>query len=124
MAEKKYTRAEVLKAWSDLSGRKDQYDVKEFTDDRGVDVTQLIDKDSGSVTVQVDAQGDSAWQRLGENVGSNFIDGGTAPEDPKQEYTSRGVLETPTQPEALKENQGRGEVDPDNKRGNTGNGKE
>jgi hypothetical protein len=102
----KNTAKSVVKAWSEKSGRLDQYDVREVTNFDGVEQTQLIDKDTGSVTVAVNGHGQEALDRLAEEAGVSLIDAGVAPQestsaDNKVQRTSRGVLATPTQPEAL-----------------------
>lgn len=111
MAKRTYSKEDAVKAWSRKSGRENQYDVNEFTDENGTKVTQLIDKDTGSVTVQVDAQGADAFRTLVERAGDQMIDTGTAPEEPKAETTSEGVPQTPTQPQALEVTQGQGDIE-------------
>lgn len=101
MAEVKATKENVLKAWSDKVGKVDQYDLR-ITESQ----TQLIDKDTGSLTVAVDGTDQKALQTLLDRCGDTFIDGGESPEastgDKSQvQFTSRGSLATPTQPEAM-----------------------
>lgn len=113
MADKTYSKADVVKAWSDKAGRKDQYDVREVEDVDGNKQVQLIDKDTGSVSVAANGEGSAAFKKLVEHVGDIAIDAVIMPKESvgegnnKQHFTSRGQLATPTQPEALV-----GEVEP------------
>lgn len=109
MAEKSFSKAEVLELWSDKAGRKDNFDVREVESLKGVKQTQLINKETGSLVVAVNATGEEAWQILGERCGDPFIDAGVNPKEAqgpenKKFYTSEGVLATPTQPESLEGN--------------------
>jgi hypothetical protein len=107
MADKKYTKADVVKAWSDKAGRQDQYDVREVEGVDGEHQVQLIDKDTGSVSVAANGEGEAAYRKLVEHVGDIAIDAvimpkeSVGPDNNKKHYTSRGQLATPTQPEAL-----------------------
>lgn len=109
MAETKHTKKSVLEAWSDKAGRKDNFDLREVESLDGVKQTQLINKETGSLVVAVNATGDDALKVLGERVGDPFIDPGVNPkeaqgEDNKKFFTSEGVLATPTQPDSLEGN--------------------
>lgn len=108
MAEKKtFTKEDVVNAWSEKAGRKDQYDVREVKSEDGADQVQLIDKDTGSISIAVDGSGSDAFRKLVEQAGTPLIDGAEMPQESvgagnnEQHFTSRGVLATPTQPEAL-----------------------
>lgn len=106
MAEKTFSKSEVLELWSDKAGRKDAFDLREVESEAGVKQTQLINKDTGSLVVAVNATGEDALQTLGERCGDPFIDAGVNPKEAqgsenKKFYTSEGVLATPTQPETL-----------------------
>lgn len=107
----KATKDSVVKAWSDKVGRKDQYDLREVTAADGTEQTQLVDKDTGSLTIAVNGHGDNALQRLFDEAGSVLLDAGVSPKestgaDSEVQTTSRGVAATPTQPVA--------QVDPSN----------
>lgn len=106
--ERSYSEQDAVDAWSARSSRKDQYEVKQFTNTEGEETTQLIDKDTGSVTAE--ARGDNPWKKLVEHAGDYIVDDGSSPEEPEQEWTERGAPMTPTQPEALKVEQGRGDL--------------
>jgi hypothetical protein len=107
MADKKYSKNDAVKAWSEKAGRVEQYDVREVEDVDGVKQVQLIDKDTGSVAVAADGEGEVAYKKLVERVGDVAIDGvrmpkeSVGPDNNKKHFTSRGKLATPTQPEAL-----------------------
>lgn len=107
MAEKNTaTQDEVREAWSRAVGREDQYDLVEVESFDGDSQTQLIDKDTGSITVAVDGTGGKALKKLLDHAGDTFIDGAVTPKEAsgvksQKRFTSRGVLATPTQPEAL-----------------------
>lgn len=115
MTEKEtFTREGALKAWNEKVGKKDQYDVREVEAEDGTKQTQLIDKETGSLSVAVN--GDDPWKELTEKAGVWKIDDGVNPkesvgEDSEKQYTSEGVLATPTQPEALQGEQEPVEVD-------------
>lgn len=117
MAEKKTaTQAEVIEAWSRKVGREDQYDLVEVESFDGDSQTQLIDKDTGSITVAVDGTGPKVLQKLVEHAGDTFIDGAVTPKEAsgvksEKRFTSRGVLATPTQPENLNDPSDPVEVD-------------
>lgn len=101
----KATKSAVVKAWSDKVGRKDQYDVREVEAFDGTVQTQLIDKDTGSISIAVDGGGDEALQKLLDEAGSTLLDAGVSPKEStgsesKVQTTSRGVAATPTQPAA------------------------
>lgn len=102
----KFSKEQVLELWSDKAGRKDAFDLREVESEAGVKQTQLINKDTGSLVVAVNATGADALQTLGERCGDPFIDAGVNPKEAqgsenKKFYTSEGVLATPTQPETL-----------------------
>lgn len=103
MADKKFTKEEVLKLWSEKAGGKDLFDLRVVESVDGVKQTQLINKAGGALVVA--ANGDNAVQVLGERCGDPVIDAGVNPkessEDNEKFYTSEGVLATPTQPEAI-----------------------
>lgn len=104
-----FSKADVLELWSDKAGRKDAFDVREVESLDGVKQTQLINKDTGSLVVAVNATGDAAFQILGERCGDPFIDAGVNPKEAQGDenqkfFTSEGVLATPTQPETLEGN--------------------
>lgn len=104
MSNKNPTQEDVRKAWSEKAGKVDQYDLHEIETGDGESQTQLIDKDTGSITVAVNGTGAKALNKLFEHAGETFIDGGESPVESTgaksiKRYTSRGVLATPTQPE-------------------------
>lgn len=104
MADKTVSHKDVIKAWSEKVGKIDQYDIHEFNTADGGSQTQLIDKDSGGITVAVNGTGAKVLQKLFDNAGVTFIDAGESPvestgKESIKRYTSRGVLATPTQPE-------------------------
>lgn len=104
--EKSATQAQVVEAWSVKAGREDQYDLVEIETYDGDSQTQLIDKDTGSITVAVDGTGPKVLKKLLDHAGDTFIDGAESPVEAvkvqsERRYTSRGVLATPTQPENL-----------------------
>lgn len=104
MANKAPTQEDVRKAWSEKVGKVDQYDLHEVEVADGEFQTQLIDKDTGSITVAVNGKGEAVLRKLFEHAGDTFIDGGESPlsatsEGSVKRFTSRGVLATPTQPE-------------------------
>lgn len=108
MAEKTYTQDDVRKAWSEKVGREDQYDLVEVESFDGDSQTQLIDKDTGSISVAVDGTGAKALKKLAENAGDTFIDGAVTPKEAssvksERRFTSRGVIATPSQPENLQD---------------------
>ena len=116
MANKTATKEDVVKAWSEKVGKIDQYDLHEIDTADGGSQTQLIDKDTGSITVAVDGTGPKALQKLFEHAGETFIDRGESPvestgEGSQKRFTSRGVLATPTQPEVQVDTQEPVEVD-------------
>lgn len=98
-----FSKEGALKAWNEAAGKTDQYDVRVVEDIHGTKQTQLIDKDTGSLSVAVN--GENPWQELTEKAGVWKIDDGVNPkeaaEDDKVFKTSKGVLATPTQPEAV-----------------------
>lgn len=104
-----FTKKQVLALWSDKAGRKDNFDLRVVESLDGVKQTQLINKETGSLVVAVNGDGDEAINILGRRVGDPFIDPGVNPkeaqgEDNKKFFTSEGVLATPTQPESLEGN--------------------
>lgn len=116
MAEKTYTEEDVRKAWSAKVGREDQYDLVEVETFEGESQTQLVDKDTGSISVAVNGTGAKALKKLAENAGDTFIDGAEAPKEAtsvksERRFTSRGVIATPTQPENLQDPSDTVEVD-------------
>lgn len=115
MGNKTVTQDDVRKAWSAKVGKTDQYDLHEVETADGEFQTQLIDKDTGSITVAVNGKGDKVLQKLLDHAGDTFIDGGESPLSATdgrsvKRYTSSGVLATPTQPEAMVATQGPVEV--------------
>lgn len=109
----KATKDSVVEAWSEKAGRKDQYDVREVETFDGDKSFQLIDKDTGSLTIQA-----SSLEELQERAGDALIDPGSVPkessgEDSEKHYTSRGVLAFPTQPENLNDPSDPVELNPD-----------
>lgn len=107
--EETFTKKQVLELWSDKAGRKDNFDLRVVESLEGVKQTQLINKETGSLVVAVNGDGDEAINILGRRVGDPFIDPGVNPkeaqgEDNKKFYTSEKVLATPTQPESLEGN--------------------
>jgi hypothetical protein len=114
MAEETFTREGALEAWNKAAGKVDQYDVREVEAEDGTKQTQLIDKDTGSLSVAVN--GDNPWKELTQKAGVWKIDDGVNPKEAmsnenKQFETSEGVLATPSQPEALQGVQEPVEVD-------------
>lgn len=106
MGNKTVTQEDVRKAWSEKVGKVDQYDLHEVETADGEFQTQLIDKDTGSITVAVNGKGDKVLQKLFDHAGDTFIDGGESPlsstgNGSVKRYTSSGVLATPTQPEVM-----------------------
>lgn len=104
MAES-FSKEGALKAWNEKAGKVDQWDVRVVESVDGTKQTQLIDKDTGSLSVAVN--GDNAWKELTEKAGAWKIDDGVNPKEavgPENNdvfKTSKGVLATPTQPDAL-----------------------
>jgi len=115
MAENEtFTKEGALKAWNEAAGKINQYDVREVEAEDGTKQTQLIDKDTGSLSVAVN--GDNPWKELTQKAGVWKIDDGVNPKESvsdenKQFQTSKGVLATPTQPEVLQGVQEPVEVD-------------
>lgn len=119
----KATKADVVKAWSDKVGREDQYDVREVENFEGDKQVQLIDKDTGSVTVAVNGTDSDAYQRLVDNAGVALLDAAITPKESSSEKsevkrTSRGNLASPTQPVSTVDPSDPVVVD-DNKTGNS-----
>lgn len=115
MSEHTVTQDEVRKAWSYKVGKTDQYDLHEIETADGESQTQLIDKETGSITVAVNGTGPKVLKKLLDHAGDTFIDGGESPVSSTdgrsvKRYTSTGVLATPTQPEAMVSTQGPIEV--------------
>ena len=108
----KATNSSVIDAWSEKAGRKDQYDLREVENHDGSEKGfQLIDKDTGSLVVQA-----SSLQELQDRAGDALIDDATVPkessgEESEKQYTSRGQLAFPTQPEALSDPSDTVEID-------------
>ena len=104
---KNYTKQDVLDRWDEVVGKKDRYDLVEIEAHDGTKQTQLLDKQTGSITVAVDGTGQEALNRLYENAGAPRLDAGKSPKeaarDGEKRYTSAGVLATPTQPDALED---------------------
>lgn len=104
MAES-FTKEGALKAWNEKAGKVDQWDVRVVESVDGEKQTQLIDKDTGSLCVAVN--GDNPWKKLTEMAGVWKIDDGVnpkeavGPENNEKFETSKGVLATPTQPDAI-----------------------
>jgi hypothetical protein len=94
---------QLAKRFSEYSGRKDQYDVRVVEGVDGKKQTQLVDKDTGSLSFAVDGTDfDPETVNFGGSVGGDpAISPKEAVEDDKVFRTSRGILATPTQPEAL-----------------------
>lgn len=107
MAEKAtHSKESVLALWSEKAGRKDNFDLREVESLDGVKQTQLINKETGSLVVAVNATGADALKTLTERCGDPYIDAGVNPKEAQSDenkkfFTSEGVLATPTQPEAL-----------------------
>lgn len=122
MAEKTYSKEDVLKVWNEKAGRENYFELRETESTEGVKVTQLI-SGGGSLTAQVNAQGADAYKQLVENAGNPLIDDGVNPKESagdknKKFYTKDGNVAFPTQPEAIS---GPGEtVEIDNTGGKTG----
>ena len=96
----KATNAQIAKHFSDLAGRKDQYDVREVESVQGVKQLQVIDKDTGSISAVF--EGDVDLEKLiGSVTSTPAVTPKEASEDDKKFTTSRGVPATPTQPEAI-----------------------
>jgi hypothetical protein len=101
-----FSKEDVVKAWSEHAGKVDQYDVRVVETEGGTKQTQLIDKETGSLSIAVNGDGAEALNKLGENAGVWKLDDGVNPKEAVSEEnkvftTSTGVLATPTQPEAL-----------------------
>ena len=96
----KATNAQIAKYFSDLAGRKDQYDVREVESVDGTKQTQVIDKTTGSISAAFN--GDVDLEKLVGSVTSTpAVTPKEASEDDKKFFTSEGELATPTQPEAI-----------------------
>lgn len=67
---------EVQKAWSDKVGRNIAFEVKELKAFDGRKQTQLINPETGSVVVAVNATGEKAEKILVEQAGVTHIDAG------------------------------------------------
>ncbi len=101
-----FSKEGALKAWNEHAGKVDQFDVRVVEGVDGKKQTQLIDKDTGSLCVAVDGDGNDVWKTLTEQAGVWKIDNGVNPksavEDTNEVFkTSKNALATPTQPEAL-----------------------
>jgi len=93
---------DLAKKFSEFAGRKDQYDVREVEGVDGTKQTQLIDKDTGSISFAWDGDLPEDLDTIIGSVGGDpAVMPKEAVEDNKRFETSRGVLATPTQPEAL-----------------------
>lgn len=96
----KATNAQIAKHFSELAGREDQYDVREVVSVNGTKQTQVIDKDTGSISAAF--EGDVDLEKLiGSVTSTPAITPKEASEDDKKFTTSRGVPASPTQPEAI-----------------------
>lgn len=71
----------VQKAWSDSVGRPIAFEVEEVKHFDGREQTRLINPETGSIVVAVDAVGDEAEALLVENAGVPFLDQAFSPED-------------------------------------------
>jgi hypothetical protein len=93
----------LAERFSEYAGRKDQYDVRVIEGVDGKKQTQLIDKDTGSISFAVDGTDfDADKVNFGGSVGGDpAINPKEAVEDNKEFRTSRGNLASPTQPEAI-----------------------
>lgn len=107
------SKTDVLKALNDAAGTKDAFEVREVEVESGK-VTQIISA-NGSLVAQINATNDDAWKKL-EGFTTGVVDAGEPPvasvEDGKKFFTKEGVIAFPTQPEALAESTGEGEVNP------------
>lgn len=111
----------LAERFSEFAGREDQYDVREVEGADGTRQTQLIDKDSGSVSFAVNGDFDPETVAFGGSVGG---DAAVNPkealeEDAKPFRTSRGNLASPTQPQALEGEAEPTEIDNTDKGGDT-----
>lgn len=110
------TNAQIAKHFSNLAGRKDQYDVREVESVDGTKQTQVIDKDTGSISAVF--EGDVDLEKLtGSLTATPAVTPKEASEDNKKFTTSKGVPASPTQPEAILPQAEVTEVD--NKKGRT-----
>lgn len=93
----------LAERFSEFAGRKDQYDVRVVEGMDGQKQTQLIDKDTGSISFAVNGEDfDPETVSFGGSVGGDTaITPKEAVEDNKEFRTSRGNLASPTQPEAI-----------------------
>lgn len=66
--------SKVQKAWSDKVGRSIAFESKEVEAADGRKQTQLINPETGSIVVAVNATGDEAVKSLVENAGAPFLD--------------------------------------------------
>ena len=64
----------VAEAWSNSVGRKIAFELRVVEAADGRKQTQLINPESGSLVVAVNATGDDAVQKLVENAGVTFLD--------------------------------------------------
>lgn len=96
----KATNAQIAKHFSDLAGRKNQYDVREVESVDGKKQTQVIDKTTGSISAVF--EGDVDLEKLvGSVTATPAVTPKEASEDDKAFFTSEGEPATPTQPEAI-----------------------
>lgn len=93
---------DLAKKFSEFAGREDQYDVREVEGVDGRKQTQLIDKDTGSISFAWDGDlPEDLDTIIGSVGGDSAVMPKEAVEDNKVFRTSRGNLATPTQPEAI-----------------------
>jgi hypothetical protein len=87
--------------FSELAGRKDQYDVRVVEGVDGTKQTQLIDKTTGSISAVFEGEDVNTDKIVGSVTSVPAVSPKESVNDNKKQWTSTGVLASPTQPEAL-----------------------
>jgi hypothetical protein len=104
-------KKDLAQHFSDLAGRKDQYDVRVVEGVDGTKQTQLIDKTTGSVSAVFEGEDVDVDKIVGSVTATPAVSPKEAVEDNKEFWTSAGVKASPTQPEALQGAKDATEVD-------------
>lgn len=103
-------KKDLAQHFSDLAGRKDQYDVREVEGVDGTKQTQLIDKTTGSISAVFEGEVDTD-KIVGSVTSTPAVNPKESVEDNKDQWTSNGVKAVPTQPEAVQAASPENEVD-------------